>query len=64
MALNLADINSNWTLFLDRDGVINIEKNEDYVKNWDEFEFYSNSLIALPFLAKKFNRIVLSILKN
>ena len=60
MALNFNDINSNWTLFLDRDGVINVEKNEDYVKNWNEFEFYPNSLIALPILAKKFNKIVIT----
>jgi len=60
MALDLSNINNNWTLFLDRDGVINVEKNEDYVKNWNEFEFYPNSLIALPILAKKFNRIVIT----
>ncbi len=60
MSLKLSDINSDWTLFLDRDGVINIEKNEDYVKNWNEFEFYSDSLTALPILAKKFNRIVIT----
>jgi len=36
MSFQLTDINSNWTLFLDRDGVINVERNEDYVKNWDE----------------------------
>jgi histidinol-phosphate phosphatase family protein len=60
MALDLSNITSNWTLFLDRDGVINVEKNEDYVKNWNEFEFYPNSLIALPILAKKFKRIVIT----
>jgi D-glycero-D-manno-heptose 1,7-bisphosphate phosphatase len=60
MALNLSNISTNWTLFLDRDGVINVEKNEDYVKNWREFEFYPNSLIALPILAKKFKRIVIT----
>ena len=59
MSFQLADINPNWTLFLDRDGVINVEKNEDYVKNWSEFEFYTNSLLALPLLANKFNRIVI-----
>jgi len=60
MGLDLSNINNNWTLFLDRDGVINVEKNEDYVKSWNEFEFYPNSLIALPILAKKFNRIVIT----
>ena len=29
------------TLFLDRDGVINRLRPDDYVKNWEEFEFLS-----------------------
>lgn len=60
MSLNLAAINPNWTLFLDRDGVINVEKKEDYIRNWDEFQFYGESLLALPILAQKFNRIVIT----
>jgi histidinol-phosphate phosphatase family protein len=60
MSFQLSDINPNWTLFLDRDGVINVEKNEDYVKNWDEFQFYNESLIALPILANKFKTIVIT----
>jgi histidinol-phosphate phosphatase family protein len=60
MPFQLADIDPTWTLFLDRDGVINVEKNEDYVKNWSEFEFYPNSLLALPLLSKIFNRIVVT----
>lgn len=54
------DINNDWTLFLDRDGVINHEKNEDYIRHWDEFEFYAESLKALPLLAKKFNKIIIT----
>ncbi len=60
MAFNLKDINTDWTLFLDRDGVINIEKNEDYIRNWAEFEFYKESLLALPLLSKKFKTIVIT----
>ena len=60
MSFEIPDINLDWTLFLDRDGVINVEKNEDYVKNWDEFEFYPSSLLALPILAKKFSTIVIT----
>jgi histidinol-phosphate phosphatase family protein len=60
MSFQLSDINPNWTLFLDRDGVINVEKNEDYIRNWDEFSFYKESLIALPILAKKFKTIVVT----
>jgi len=60
MSFQLSNINPHWTLFLDRDGVINVEKNEDYIRNWNEFQFYEESLLALPLLAKKFNRIVIT----
>jgi len=60
MSFDFAHINSDWTLFLDRDGVINVEKNEDYIRNWNEFEFYRESLLALPLLAKKFPRIIIT----
>ena len=38
---NLGDlgINKEWTLFLDRDGVINKKIENDYVRNWSQFEF-------------------------
>jgi len=58
--LNYLDINKDWTLFLDRDGVINHEKKEDYIRHWSEFEFYAESLLALPLLAQKFNRIIIT----
>jgi histidinol-phosphate phosphatase family protein len=60
MSFNLEEINKDWTLFLDRDGVINIEKNEDYIRNWDEFQFYDESLAALALLAPKFKTIVIT----
>jgi len=50
----------DWTLFLDRDGVINFEKNNDYVKTWAEFKFYEESIVALPLLAQKFSTIVIT----
>lgn len=53
-------IDSEWTLFLDRDGVINEEKKEDYIRNWAEFKFYPESLLALPLLAQKFSRIIIT----
>ena len=31
-------IDKSWTLFLDRDGVINKRLVGDYVKTWNEFE--------------------------
>jgi len=60
MPFDFAEIDHCWTLFLDRDGVINVEKNEDYIRNWGEFEFYKESLLALPVLANKFSRILIA----
>lgn len=49
----------NDTLFLDRDGVINLLRPNDYVKAWSEFEFNADFLDAIPLLSKKFKRILL-----
>ena len=38
------------TVFLDRDGVINRNRDNDYVTNWSEFEFLPNSLAAIKLL--------------
>ena len=45
------------TIFLDRDGVINIERPDDYVKNYDEFEFCDGALEALEIIAHRFENI-------
>lgn len=55
----LNQINSEWTLFLDRDGVINKRPPDDYVKTWDEFEFLPGVLDALKILASKFSKIII-----
>jgi len=47
----------DWTLFLDRDGVINRRIVDDYVKHWDDFEFLPGVLESFPIFAKKFKRI-------
>jgi len=57
---DLKTIDNSWTLFLDRDGVINFERNNDYVKAWEEFKFYDESIKALPLLAAKFKTIVIT----
>ncbi|MFT4221446.1 D-glycero-alpha-D-manno-heptose-1,7-bisphosphate 7-phosphatase [Dysgonomonas sp.] len=44
-------------LFLDRDGVINIEHPADYVKDITEFVFIEGSLTAIAKLAPKFDHI-------
>ena len=58
MTLSDLKIDKGWTLFLDRDGVINLHYPNDYVKSWDEFYFLEGSLDALTVLAKIFRRII------
>lgn len=55
----LSDIDNSWSLFLDRDGVINHEKKDDYVLNWNEFRFYENVHHALELLSGIFGTIVM-----
>jgi D-glycero-D-manno-heptose 1,7-bisphosphate phosphatase len=56
--LNIAEIDNTWTLFLDRDGVINHEKHQDYIHTWEEFKFYDGAKVAVQIFTQKFNRIV------
>jgi D-glycero-D-manno-heptose 1,7-bisphosphate phosphatase len=58
--LNLHKIDKSWTLFLDRDGVINIEKYQDYIYNYDEFVFYDGVLKALKIFNNIFGTIILA----
>ena len=46
------------TLFLDRDGVINRLRPNDYVKNWEEFEFMPGMLDRLARWSGRFRRIL------
>ncbi len=48
-----------WTLFLDRDGVINRRLIDEYVRNWDAFEFLPDFLETIPFFSTYFARIVI-----
>lgn len=57
MNLQLAD--KSWTLFLDRDGVLNHEKKQDYIRNSGEFVFYDGVLEALRLLNGIFGTIVI-----
>ena len=57
--LDISTTNNQWTLFLDRDGVINYDKDNDYIRNWEEFKFYDETLTALALLRKAFLRIVI-----
>jgi D-glycero-alpha-D-manno-heptose 1-phosphate guanylyltransferase len=55
--LNLSLIDNDWTLFLDRDGVINHEKREDYILNWREFQFYDGVKEAFQQFNNRFGKI-------
>ena len=53
------EIDKSWTLFLDRDGVINQKRENDYVKNWSEFSFLNGSLEAISILSNVFERVII-----
>lgn len=57
--LDLKNITNSWTLFLDRDGVINIEKHKDYIYHYGEFVFYDGVKDALRYLSTRFRRIII-----
>jgi histidinol-phosphate phosphatase family protein len=48
----------DWTLFLDRDGVINRRIVDGYITDWDEFEFLPGTFEAIRKLSACFGRIV------
>lgn len=52
------EIDSSWTLFLDRDGVINIESVGSYITSWSEFVFHDGAQDAIGVLSRIFGRIV------
>lgn len=52
------NIDSTWSLFLDRDGVINERIVGDYVKSLDEFHFIEGTLEALELVEQMFETIV------
>lgn len=55
---DISDIDKTWTLFLDRDGVINKRLHGDYVKNVSEFEFLPGVLDALKTFSEIFGKII------
>ena len=57
--MNFTTINNSWTLFLDRDGVINGEKKDEYVLRLEEFIFFDGVLQALKILNEVFGVIVM-----
>lgn len=57
--MDFTQVDTSWTLFLDRDGVINEEKGNSYVLHRGEFVFYENVHFALKILADVFGIIVM-----
>jgi len=55
---DLSVIDKDWTLFLDRDGVINEEILGEYVKHWGEFIFSKGVLDIFKKLSDRFGRII------
>ena len=51
-------IEKGWSLFLDRDGVINQRIQDDYVKQPGEFEFIPGVIEAMEIFARYFNPII------
>jgi D-glycero-alpha-D-manno-heptose 1-phosphate guanylyltransferase len=56
---DLKKIDNSWTLFLDRDGVINDETVGKYVLNWSQFIFSKGVLDVFKKLSAHFGRIII-----
>ena len=58
MSIETWNIDRTWTLFLDRDGVINERIMGGYVTNPNEFEFLPGVLNGIARFSRFFNRII------
>ncbi len=52
-------IGKQWTLFLDRDGVLNRRIVDDYVRKWEDWEWLPGVLDSMKTLAEIFGTIVI-----
>jgi D-glycero-alpha-D-manno-heptose 1-phosphate guanylyltransferase len=59
LTLDLRKIDKSWTLFIDRDGVINEEKVGEYVLHWEQFIFSKGVLDSFKKLSDVFGRLIL-----
>ncbi len=53
------NLSNDWTLFLDRDGVINYEKHLDYINKWEEFKFYERVPEGIKIFSELFGKIII-----
>lgn len=58
MVLKDLNIDDTWTLFLDRDGVINLRMKDDYIRSWDQFRFLPGVREAIAKLSPVFGKII------
>lgn len=57
--LKLARVDKTWTLFLDRDGVINKNKDDSYVFHKGEFTFLPGAIEAIKILSAHFGKVII-----
>ena len=57
--LDLKNVDQTWTLFIDRDGVINEETLGEYVLHWNQFIFSKGVLFCFKKLSDVFGRLLL-----
>ena len=60
--IDVTAIDKTWTLFLDRDGVINEESTTkyEYILKWEEFKFMHGVKEAIKIFTEKFGLIVIA----
>ncbi|NTV84327.1 MAG: HAD-IIIA family hydrolase [Bacteroidales bacterium] len=58
--MNLKDLSftKDWTLFLDRDGVISSRIHDDYIISWEGFRFLEGVMEAMCIFNRVFGRII------
>ncbi len=59
MQFQLSNIDKSWTLFLDRDGVLNEEKKDSYVFNRKELHLFDYVPKSIAQLSNIFNKLIL-----
>jgi D-glycero-alpha-D-manno-heptose 1-phosphate guanylyltransferase len=58
-ALDFSKVDKTWTLFIDRDGVINEEKVGEYVLHWNQFIFGKGVLDSFKKLSNVFGKLII-----
>lgn len=56
--MNLFHADNSWTLFLDRDGVINVRKMGGYILDTSEFVFLPGAAEAIAFFSTVFQHVI------